>query len=124
MRERVLDPEVKTGLTDMEREAAQLLVNGRTRDEVAREMFIGASSVARLLGRIYDKTETENTTAALVECALRGWLEDSGRPRVYSPIASDGPTAAYLLMKIHSCMDADRLAELRVAYKVCQEEAL
>jgi DNA-binding CsgD family transcriptional regulator len=123
MRERVLDREAAVGLTEMELAVAGHLLDGLSRDATARRMNLSPSSVARLLQRIYAKTETDNTLTAMVVLALRGELTVNEELSI-PPSIETGPVARAIFVKMVSCLDWRELANLRAAYNTCMKAGL
>lgn len=60
------DPEVESPLTKREREILQLVADGRSTTEVARELFISAKTVKNHLASIYAKLDARDRTQAVL----------------------------------------------------------
>jgi DNA-binding NarL/FixJ family response regulator len=63
-----------TALTARELEVLGLVADGRTNDEIARELFLSRATVKTHLVHVYDKLGASSRTAAVAEARRRGLL--------------------------------------------------
>ncbi len=62
-------------LTDREREVLEFIAAGKSVPEIARELFLGATTVKTHVQHLYDKLGVSDRAAAVAEAMRRGMLE-------------------------------------------------
>lgn len=103
-------------LSATERHAVILMAQGATREGMASAMGLGLSTASKVLRRIYDKTGTKNTTAAVAILVARGDL----RPAEFiDGMDSEfgGKASELIHVRIVTELDSDKLAGLGDAYR-------
>jgi two-component system nitrate/nitrite response regulator NarL len=62
-------------LTDREAEVLRLISEGKSVPEIARELFLGATTVKTHVQHLYEKLGVSDRAAAVAEAMRRGLLE-------------------------------------------------
>lgn len=69
------EPSASVGLTNREQEVIKLVATGLSNAHIAEELFISTNTVARHVGGIFAKTESENRVQAANYAREHGLLE-------------------------------------------------
>jgi DNA-binding NarL/FixJ family response regulator len=83
-------PAIASGLTAREREVLQLLAQGLSKKEIARQLYLSPKTVNSHAERLYEKLSVHSKSEAVAVAFRRGLVDPA--PRAARPEVQGGPT--------------------------------